>query len=207
MLYYSNYYALPEETLIITLVVGAIINILMTLWVYKDATHHAMNAPGWAMAVCFCGCIGCVVYLIARANNPNGQFGYGYRPQQPGYYQQQGIYGPNTPNQQNPQYQGGRPMQGQPYTQYPQYQGGRPGYGQPPSQYPTFRGGQPDTEPNTTFDAQNIGGTPSPSSATIMPNRGINLNTQPRKQCKACGAETDAIARFCPVCGSNQFNQ
>ena len=48
------------------IIVVLIINIAICVWVYKDAEAKGKGGVLWCIIVFFCGCIGCIVYLIVR---------------------------------------------------------------------------------------------------------------------------------------------
>ncbi len=54
------------SSIIIFAVVWLIIDILLLIWVYKDAKKRDMNAVVWVIFVFFCGCCACIIYLIVR---------------------------------------------------------------------------------------------------------------------------------------------
>lgn len=52
--------------MIVVIIVGFIINILIGIWIYKDAKKRDMNAAVWLLIVLLTGCIGCIIYLVVR---------------------------------------------------------------------------------------------------------------------------------------------
>jgi hypothetical protein len=56
-----------------------IINIVLLIWVYRDAQKRNMNAAVWLLIVFVTGCIGCCIYLIVR--EPEGTPQTYYKPE------------------------------------------------------------------------------------------------------------------------------
>jgi hypothetical protein len=52
--------------MIIVLLVVCVIDLLIAIWVYKDAKKRDMNAAVWLLIVLFFPCIGCIIYLVVR---------------------------------------------------------------------------------------------------------------------------------------------
>ena len=52
--------------IIVSIIVGFIINLLIGIWIYKDAKKRDMNAAVWLLIVLLTGCIGCIIYLVVR---------------------------------------------------------------------------------------------------------------------------------------------
>ncbi|MHA1275193.1 MAG: PLDc N-terminal domain-containing protein [Promethearchaeota archaeon] len=50
----------------IFMIVWFIINILILIWVYKDAKERDMSPILWVIVVFFCGICGLIIYLIVR---------------------------------------------------------------------------------------------------------------------------------------------
>jgi len=84
------------------LIMGVVflINILILVWVYKDAKKRGASGALWVIVVLFTGIIGLIIWLVVR-------------PPEPSFYQQQQPYG-------QPQYQ--QPYQPPPQQQYYQQQ-------------------------------------------------------------------------------------
>ncbi|MHA1678359.1 MAG: PLDc N-terminal domain-containing protein [Promethearchaeota archaeon] len=58
-------------TIVIVLaVIGLIINIILMVWVYKDAEARGMGGALWLIIVFLTSWIGCLIYLIVRGNHP-----------------------------------------------------------------------------------------------------------------------------------------
>jgi hypothetical protein len=51
-------------------VIGIVLNIILMVWVYKDAEKRGMGGALWLIIVFLAGCIGCLIYLIVRGNHP-----------------------------------------------------------------------------------------------------------------------------------------
>ena len=51
---------------VIVLLVICVIDLLIAIWVYKDAKKRDMNAAVWLLIVLFFPCIGCIIYLVVR---------------------------------------------------------------------------------------------------------------------------------------------
>ena len=52
--------------LIIVPIVICLIDLILAIWVYKDAKKRDMNAAVWLLIVLFFPCIGCIIYLVVR---------------------------------------------------------------------------------------------------------------------------------------------
>ncbi|MGQ4874349.1 MAG: PLDc N-terminal domain-containing protein [Promethearchaeia archaeon] len=50
----------------IFMIIWFIINILILIWVYKDAKERDMSPILWVIVVFFCGICGLIIYLIVR---------------------------------------------------------------------------------------------------------------------------------------------
>ena len=57
-------------TYLIAIVIGFALNIAICIWVYRDAESRGMNGVMWLLVVLISGCIGCIIYLIIRKDNP-----------------------------------------------------------------------------------------------------------------------------------------
>ncbi len=51
---------------VIVLLVICVVDLLIAIWVYKDAKKRDMNAAVWLLIVLVTGCIGCIIYLVVR---------------------------------------------------------------------------------------------------------------------------------------------
>ena len=51
---------------VIVLLVICVVDLLIAIWVYKDAKKRDMNAAVWLLIVLFFPCIGCIIYLVVR---------------------------------------------------------------------------------------------------------------------------------------------
>ncbi len=103
----------------IFLVVMLIIDILILVWVYKDAKKRGANGALWIIIILFTGIIGLIIWLVVRPPiqppMPYGQPGPYGQPQYQQPYQappQQGYYQQPPPQPQQP-YQ--PPPQDDPY--------------------------------------------------------------------------------------------
>ncbi len=55
---------------LIFMVVSTIIQIPFLIWLYRDAESRGMDGTKWLfIGLCF-GCVGCIVYLFVRDDNP-----------------------------------------------------------------------------------------------------------------------------------------
>ena len=52
--------------IIVVALVVCVIDLLLAIWVYKDAKKRDMNAAVWLLIVLFFPCIGCIIYLVVR---------------------------------------------------------------------------------------------------------------------------------------------
>jgi len=67
-----EYYGFIVMIFVLIFVFSCCINILIGVWVYKDAEKRNMDNPAvWLAVVLLGGCIGCIVYLIVREPKPH----------------------------------------------------------------------------------------------------------------------------------------
>lgn len=52
--------------LVFLIIAGLVINILLLVWVSRDAKARGMGSLGWMVLVFFTGFIGLIIYLLAR---------------------------------------------------------------------------------------------------------------------------------------------
>jgi len=52
--------------LLIIPIIICIIDLILAIWVFKDAKKRDMNAAVWLLIVLFFPCIGCIIYLVVR---------------------------------------------------------------------------------------------------------------------------------------------
>ena len=51
---------------LVVMIVICVIDLLLAIWVFKDAKKRDMNAAVWLLIVLFFPCIGCIIYLVVR---------------------------------------------------------------------------------------------------------------------------------------------
>ncbi len=52
--------------LIVIPIIICVIDLILAIWVFKDAKKRDMNAAVWLLIVLFFPCIGCIIYLVVR---------------------------------------------------------------------------------------------------------------------------------------------
>jgi len=67
---YEDFLAAYLTIVIAFVVVALVINIILMVWVYKDAEKRAMGGALWLIIVFLAGWLGCLIYLIVRGNHP-----------------------------------------------------------------------------------------------------------------------------------------
>ena len=77
MLMQYEYFGLIMLIYGVVIFVCCCLNILVGVWVYRDAEKRQMDNPAvWLAIVLLGGCIGCIIYLIVRDPIPMGTTGY-----------------------------------------------------------------------------------------------------------------------------------
>jgi len=70
ILQYEDFLAAYLTFVIALAAIALVINIILMVWVYKDAEKRAMGGALWLIIVFLAGWLGCLIYLIVRGNHP-----------------------------------------------------------------------------------------------------------------------------------------